>query len=250
MFCIYLVRNANLAVSVDKRCSPEGCWYCQHCCHSCMKPASVGHTWKDGDSGQLLYHCSNRCYHMYISDSPESTILDVKVGKIWYVPVDGAHLLLSATVVFKKGLLTNSVASTQVAISYGSKEVHHGVVYVITHVITITDHALPKALFIQHDLTPVDVVWEPPVCLFTRPFITSMMEMIRKEDLIKKPSSQHLKSLDVRTYPAFLKKCFLFWMYTLWIETVPSIPGHLPGTFLYRCVMDVNVNFSCKLIFL
>ena len=173
-----------------------------------MTPATVGYTWRNDNNDQLFYHCSNRCYHMYISDRPESTILDVKVGKIWYVPVDGAHLLLSATVVFKKGLLTNSVASTQVAISYGSKKVHHGVVYVITRVITITDHALPKALYIQHDLTPVDVVWEPPVCLFTRPFITSMMEMIRKEDLIKKTLQPAFEVFGCEDLPSFLEKMF------------------------------------------
>ena len=96
--CVHLVRNAKLAASVDEKCSPEGCWYCHHCCHSCMKPASVRYTWKEGDSGQLFYHCSNRCYHMYTCDIPESTILDVKVGEIQCVPVHGTHLLLSATV--------------------------------------------------------------------------------------------------------------------------------------------------------
>ena len=73
--------------------------------------------------------------------------------------------------VFKKGLLTNRGASTQVATSYGSKEVHpDGIVYVITRVITITDHAPPVALFIKHDLTPVDVVWEPVISPFTRQY--------------------------------------------------------------------------------
>ena len=97
-----------------------------------MKPASVGYTWKDGDSGQLFYHCSNRCYHMYTGNIPESTILDVKVGEIHDVPVHGAHLLLSATVLLDNGSSSNSVISTQVAISYSSKEVPEGVVYVIT----------------------------------------------------------------------------------------------------------------------
>ena len=200
-------RNANLAVSVDKKCSPEGCWYCHHRCHSCMKPASVGHTWKDGDSGQLLYHCSNRCYHMYTGDIPESTIFDVKVGEIHDVPVHGAHLLLSATVLRRNDLATNSVVSTQVAISYGSKEVPDGVVYVITRVKTIENSTPPIALFIQHDLTPVKNVWElsvPEVDLL----YTTMIEVMREKNILKKNLQPVFNAFGCDDLPSFLQQNF------------------------------------------
>ena len=173
-----------------------------------MKPASVGYTWKDGDSGQLFYHCSNRCYHMYTGDIPDSTILDVKVGEIHDVPVHGAHLLLSATVTLETGLSTNRVASTQVAISYGSKKVPDGVVYVIPQVIKINNHAPAIAFFIQHDLTPVTVVWEPGIVPFSRYFMTSMTEMVRKEDLIKKTLQPAFDVFGCKDLPSFLEKMF------------------------------------------
>ena len=200
-------RNANLAVSVDKKCSPEGCWYCHHRCHSCMKPASVGYTWKDGDSGQLLYHCSNRCYHMYAGDIPESTILDVKVGEIHDVPVHGNHLLLSVTVLLENGLSTNSVISTQVAISYGSKEVPEGVVYVITRVNKIENSTLPIAFFIQHDLTPVKNVWEPPTPEFKH-IVATMMEMVRETDLLKENLQPVFSAFGCDDLPSFLEQKF------------------------------------------
>ena len=198
----------NLAVSLDMKCCPEGCWYCHHRCHSCMKPASVGYTWKDGDSGQLFYHCSNRCYHMYTGNIPESTILDVKVGEIHNVPVHGAHLLLSATVTLENGLSTNRVASTQVAISYGSKKVPEGVVYVITQVIKINNPAPALAFFIQHDLTPVTVVWEPGISPISRYFMTSMIELVKKEDLIRKTLQPAFDVFGCKDLPSFLEKMF------------------------------------------
>ena len=61
---------------------------------------------------------------MYTGDIPESMILNIKVGEIQHVPVHGAHLLLSVTVVLGNGRSINSVVSTQVSISHGSTGVH------------------------------------------------------------------------------------------------------------------------------
>ena len=184
---------------------------------------------------------------MYISDSPESTILDVKVGKIQYVPVHGAHLLLSATVVFKKGLLTNSVASTQVAISYGSKKVPDGVVYVITRAITITDHGPPITLFIQHDLTPVDVVWEPAISPFTRRFITSMMEMIRKEDLIKKTLQPAFDVFGCNDLLSFLEKMVPL-LNVNFMDRSGVVYSWSPSRYIHLEMCNVNCNFSDILV--
>ena len=80
-----LVRNADLAVFVDSKCSPEGCWYCHHHCHSGMNP------WPASVMYMMLSH-------VYRQHSGVYTILDVKAGEIQDVPVHGAHLLLSDTV--------------------------------------------------------------------------------------------------------------------------------------------------------
>ena len=166
-----------------------------------MKPASVGHTWKDGDSGQLLYHCSNRCYRMYTGDIQESTILDIKVGEIQDVPVHGTHLLLSATV-----LSMNSVVSTQVAISYGSKEVPDGVVYVITQLKRVKNPVLPKAFFIQHDLTLVKYVWDCAMPQFN--MFTTIMETLREVDLVKTNLQPVFNAFGCNDLTGFLEQNF------------------------------------------
>ena len=191
---------------MDKKCSPEGCWYCHHRCHSCMKPASVGHTWKDGDSGQLLYHCSNRCYRMYTGDILESTILDVKVGEIHNVPVHGAYLLLSGTVLLNV-LSTRNVVSTQVAISYGSKEVPDGVVYVIIQLKKVENPIPPVAFFIQHDLTLVKYVWDCAVPQLKHSF-TTVMEILREADLVKKNLQPMFNAFGCDDLTSFLEQKF------------------------------------------
>ena len=172
-----------------------------------MKPASVGYTWKDGDSGQLFYHCSNRCYRMYTGDIPESTILDVKVGEIQDVPVYGAHLLLSATVLRGNDLSTNSVVSTQVAIVYSSKEVPEGVVYVIIRLKRMEKSTPPVALFIQHDLTPVKNVWELPVPEVDLLY-TTIMQAMREMDILKRCLQPVFKAFGCDDLPGFLEQKF------------------------------------------
>ena len=172
-----------------------------------MKPASVGYTWSDGDSRKLFYHCSNRCYRMYTGDIPESTILDVKVGEIQGVPVYGAHLLLSATVLLGNGLSTNSVVSTQVAISYGSKEVPEGVIYVITRVKKVENSVPPIAFFIQHDLTLVKYLWDSAMPEFKYSF-TTIMEMSREADLVKKNLQPVFNAFGCDDLTSFLQQKF------------------------------------------
>jgi len=172
-----------------------------------MKPASVGYTWREEDSNQLFYHCSNTCYHMYTGDIPESTILDVKVGEIQDVPVHGAHLLLSATVLLDKSLSTNNVVSTQVAISYGTKKVPEGVVYVITRLKKIENSTPPIALFIQHDLIPVKSVWEPPTLEYKH-IVAAMMQMVTETDLLKENLQPVFSSFECDDLPTFLQQKF------------------------------------------
>ena len=144
---------------------------------------------------------------MYTGDIPDSTILDVKVGEIHDVPVHGAHLLLSATVLLEKGLSTNSVVSTQVAISYGSKEVPEGVVYVLTRVKTIENFVPPVAFFIRHDLTPVMYVWEPPM-LEIKHLVATMMEIVTETDLLKENLQPVFSSFGCDDLPSFLQQKF------------------------------------------
>ena len=172
-----------------------------------MKPASVGYTWKDGDSGQLFYHCSNRCYRMYTGDIPESTILDIKVGDIDSVPVHGAHLLLSATVRLENGLSMNSVVNTQVAVSYGSREVPEGVVYVITQAKKVKNSVPPVAFFIQHDLTLVKYLWDCAMPQFKHSF-TTIMEMLREADEVKKNLQPVFATFGCDDLPSFLEQKF------------------------------------------
>ena len=139
---------------------------------------------------------------MYTGDIPESTILDVKVGEIQHVPEHGAHLLLSATV-----LLENSVMSTQVAISYGSKKVPEGVVYVITRMKKIEKSTPPVALFIQHDLTPVKTVWEPPTPEIKH-IVATMMEIAKETNLLKKNLRPVFTFFGCDDLPSFLEQKF------------------------------------------
>ena len=194
-----------------------------------MKPASVGYTWSDGDSRKLFYHCSNRCYRMYTGNIPESTILDVKVGEIQGVPVHGAHLLLSATVLLGNGLSTNSVVSTQVAISYGSKEVPEGVVYVITRVKKAKNSTLPIAFFIQPDLTPVMYVWEPPT-----------LQIMTETNLLKENLQPVFNSFRCEDLPSFLQQNFPH-LHVSFMDPSGVIYSWQPNRYVHLCSIQPSL---------
>ena len=74
----------------------------------------------------------------------------------------------------------------------------------------IENSTLPIAFFIQHDLTPVKNVWEPPTPEFKR-IVATMLEMVRETDILKENVQPILCSvpLNVMTYLVFLNRNFL-----------------------------------------
>ena len=68
--------------------------------------------------------------------------------------------------------------------------------------IKINNPAPAIAFFIQHDLTPVTVVWEPGISPI------SITELVKKEHLIKKTLQPAFDVLGCKDLPSFLEKMF------------------------------------------
>ena len=194
-------RNINLAVSVDTRCSSEGCWYCKHQCHSCFRESSIGYNYKRVDGCQLC-HCSERCYHMHTGDIADSTVYDIVIGKddFQLQPTCGTHLLLSATINMHTRLSKNTVMSSQLCVTYNHKNIPSGVVYVCTIFCTTEHHQQPLTLFVDHTLSPVKSVW-PGLPL-------DIVETWREKALIKRALQPALDNLKCDSISTFLKTNF------------------------------------------
>ena len=203
-FILNFVRSCNLAVSTDTRCSPEGCWYCQYRCHSCLKPAAIGYTWRDKD-GKVSYHCSEKCYYVYTADILDSTVLNVKIGEIQPQPEDGTYLLISAAVLLPPGhgVSKNALISVQVSVSYGCKEIPSGVVHVHLQVCQTEYHSSLLVFFLQHDLSPAKCVWD-----VTELFTAGITKFWREKAFIKKCLQPVFESLGCDDLPSFLDKYF------------------------------------------
>ena len=185
-----------MAVSVDTRCSPEGCWYCKHRCHSCFQESSIGYNYRTAN-GQQQYHCSERCYYMHMGDIADSTIYDIVVGNDFQSQSTGnTHLLLSATINLHTWLSKNTVVSSQLCVTYDHTNIPSGVVYLCVIFCTTETHLLPATLFIDHTLSPIKSVW---VSGMPQDDIKKWREMA----LIKRalqPALDKLKCNDVFTF--------------------------------------------------
>ena len=227
------VRNCNLAVSTDTRCSPEGCWYCQYRCHSCLKPAAIGYTWRDSKSRKLLHHCSERCYYMYTADIPDSTLLNVKIGEIQPQPGNGAHLLISATALLHTGLSRNTLISTQLAVSYGCKEIPSGVVYAHIKLCTSEYRTPLLPFFVQHDLTPAKYVWDVPEFQSA-----DEVTIMREKAFIKKSLQPVFEIYRCDDLPSFLESHFPL-LETRFMNTNGTIYSWPPKRYAFTLPLQV-----------
>ena len=195
-----------MAVSVDVKCSPEGCWYCKHRCHSCFQHGSIGYNYKI-PNGQQLYHCSERCYHMHTGDIADSIIYDIVVGNDFQsLPTSGTHLLLSATINLHTWLSKNTVVSTQLCVTYGHTNIPSGVVYLCVIFCTTETHLLPTTLYIDHTLSLIKSVWASSVP-------QDVVEKWREIALMKRalqPALDYLKCDDVCTFLKIHFPCLTF----------------------------------------
>ena len=189
-------RNIDLPVSVDSKCSLEGCWYCKNLCHSCLRPAAIGYTHKTSN-GELLKHCSKRCYHMYTSNS---TFLDITVAELLsQLERQCGQVLLSATSLTQTIHSKNMIMSTLLAVAYDSKDIPSGVVFLYLQSCSTKQHTSLNPVFIQHDLIPSRSV-----------YIHSALDIQswREEDTVRKVVEPLLEKLGCKDLPSFLHAKF------------------------------------------
>ena len=188
-----------MTVSVDTKCSSEGCWYCKYRCHNCFQDGSIGYTYKRAD-GEQLYHCGERCYRMHTGDIADSTVFDAVLGKGNFQTDCGTHLLLSATVNLHTRLSKNTVMSTQLCVSYNHKHIPSGVLYVCSTICTTDIHQHPLSFLIDHNLSPIKSVWPD--------LPQNILEAWREKAFIKRALQPVLENHRCNCLPTFLMMKF------------------------------------------
>jgi len=168
---------------------------------------------------------------MYTADIPDSTLLNAKIGEIPPQPNNGAHLLISATTLLHTGLSRNTLISTQLAVSYGCKEIPSGVVYAHTQLCT-ADHRTPLlAFFVQHDLSPANYVWD-----VTEFQTEALAKMLREIASIKNSLQPVFESYGCDDLPSFLKKYFPL-LNTRFMNTNGTIYSWPPKRYVFTLPM-------------
>lgn len=149
----YRVSEGFMSLSLDRKCSDGGCWYCKGLCHNCMKPAVYGYT--KVNTGSVYKHCSEHCKMLHFGNPPEVqadlVYLNSKVNKSLSDVV-----LLQITEVMSAENNANNILSIQLCLSCNRSEIPDDVPYVLVQIRTLT-----KSIFMSSLLLPDMSLGEP-----------------------------------------------------------------------------------------
>lgn len=146
-FCTGLLKGLH-----DRKCSPDGCWYCKDLCHNCFKPASVGYT---KTVASVAYkHCSERCRALHFDNISEAPY-----------QADPMHLnaplidtcLLRVTRVVSVDSSANAILSIHLCISNSHPKIPSNTPYVIQMCTAIESKFL--SFFVSPDMSPMGHLW-------------------------------------------------------------------------------------------
>ena len=153
-YFIYRISKGLTSVSLDRKCSDDGCWYCKDLCHNCMKPAVYGYTIMV--AGLVYKHCSEHCKLLHFGSPPEVPFqadLVLKVNK----PLSDVVLLhISEVVTTEIAANTNTILSIQLCLSYDHPKIPNNVPYALVQIRTII-----KSIFLSFLLLPDMSLGEP-----------------------------------------------------------------------------------------
>ena len=152
---MYRVSEGFTSVSLDRKCSDGGCWYCKGLCHNCMKPAVYGYT--KMITGLVYKHCSEHCKLLHFGNPPEvpfqADLMYLKVNK----PLSDAVLLQVTEVMTAEiNANTNTILSIQLCLSCDCPKIPNDVPYALVQIRTLT-----KSTFMSYLLLPDMSLGEP-----------------------------------------------------------------------------------------
>jgi len=163
-------------VSLDSKCSDNGCWYCKNLCHNCMKPAGVGYT--KMAEGVVYKHCSEHCKSLHFDNLDEIPFqADLVHLKVNGPPND--IVLLQATKVASTKMSTNTVLSIQLCLSCAEPKIPDNAPYALLQIRTKMRSVFLSFLILP-DLSPGEHLWYT-----THPQTIKSIDNIRKSGLVQ-----------------------------------------------------------------
>ena len=150
MFSFFFFRmKSNL--SLDKRCSSSGCWYCMDRCHICMKLVNRAYTSFFPVEKLMFMHCSAECRAIVDSVSQLSTELH---SATLLKQIPNKHLVLASI----KGCLasvmsTHTIVQVNICISVERSSIMYGRPYATVQLHTQEQNVL-FSVYLNEDLSP------------------------------------------------------------------------------------------------
>ena len=163
VFSSYIHRCINgplksILPSLDRKCSPEGCWYCSDLCHHCMQPSNT--LYSGTLQEKLLKFCSEECKGLWFP-SPEQKTLHVAscLDEISQSEDKAAPLM---TLISQKEKRVEQIYLSVGRISAeGVEDVEKP--FIVWHMREL-EHQYFAHFYISEDCLPLNSVWIKQIC--------------------------------------------------------------------------------------
>ena len=188
MFSFFFFRmKSNL--SLDKRCSSSGCWYCMDRCHICMKLVNRAYTSFFPVEKLMFMHCSAECRAIVDSVSQLSTELH---SATLLKQIPNKHLVLASI----KGCLasvmsTHTIVQVNICISVERSSIMYGRPYATVQLQT-QEQSVLFFVYLSNDLSPTG-----PIDDFPSAFSFQMLSESSLLTEIFQNSLHHLKIFSI-----------------------------------------------------
>lgn len=201
-FCLYrFIKDplAGISPSLDRKCCPEGCWYCSDLCHHCMQPSNTLFSGVIDDT--LLKFCSEKCKGLWFP-SPDQMPLHAASYLGETCQSDDTVAPLMTLISQKEGGVEQFYLYVS-GVSTGSEKMERP--YILWHVRELK-HQHFAHFYISKDCLPLDLVWAKQICnsedeAFFNHITTKQTEL---QAHLQKQLNEAVKVCGFENYEAFL----------------------------------------------
>ena len=149
---------AQFLPSLDRKCSPEGCWYCSNLCHNCMQPSSTFYSGVN-EENKFIKFCSQECKDLWFYSPDQkpfhmaSYMEDTSLSK--------KPLALAAPLMTIISGSKNCVEQVYLSVGRDSKNVN--VPYIVWHIRRLKNQFFAQ-FYTSKDCLPLNNIWVKHFC--------------------------------------------------------------------------------------
>lgn len=189
--------------SLDRRCSPDGCWYCTDICHNCMQPSPTMYSGVCGDN-TLLKFCSEQCKGLWFHSAdqkPTYAVSYMEEDSIMKLPIAPLMTILVAQdqCVDQFFLSIKDISNTH--------NVSSAAPFIVWHLRGLKSQYFAH-FYVSKECLPIKDVWKRQICSADSEIVSNVVTSgrIQLQSNIQRHLSEAVKKYGFDSLESFVKE--------------------------------------------